>query len=390
MYIGIDGGTWANARGYGRFTRELVRALLQVDERNRYSIFLDPFSPRDDLPDGLRVVDVAARQSPSHAASADGYRSARDMWAFSRAIAREPIDLMFFPSVYTFVPLTRPVTLLVAVHDVIAERFPQYVFNSRRARAFWTLKTQWAVRQAARVLTVSEHARRGVQAHFHLPPQKLSVTHEAPAPAFHPLADASAIHATLAHYDVPENARIVIYFGGLTPHKNLSMLVSVFADLVRDARFADVRLILAGDYTRDVYYSAYPALRAQVDATCPRSVVFTGHVDDDEAARLLNAAQVCVLPSLDEGFGLPGIEAAACGTPLIATRESAMPEWLGDAALFIDPTRPADLEAALQRVLDDGDLRCTMRSRGLERARRLTWPSAAQKVLQVFEEMHAR
>ncbi len=402
--IGIDGGTWANARGYGRFTRELVRALLEIDERNAYSIFLDPFTPRADLPSRLAVIEVATHEQPSRAASADGYRSARDLWAFSRAIARAPLDVMFFPSVYTFVPLTRRMKVVVGIHDVIAEKFPQYVFKHARARLFWNLKTQLAVRQATRVLTVSEHARAGVQKHFRLTPNKICVTHEAPAVAFHPIEDRQRIAATLARFGLAPAARFVVYFGGITPHKNLSLLVRVFADLIRDARFADVLLVLAGDYSRDVYFSAYPALRAQVDATCKASVIFTGGVSDDEAAQLLNAALVCVLPSLDEGFGLPGIEAAACGTPLIATRESALPEWLGDpstrallpagqassgeaACLFIDPTQPDELRAALARVLLDANLRETMRARGLERARQLTWHSAARKVLQVFEEL---
>ena len=390
MHVGIDGGTWANARGYGRFTRELVRGLLEVDQRNRYSLFLDSATRPDDLPTELGVISVRVRESPSRAASADGYRSPGDMWAFSRAIARAPVDLVFFPSVYTFVPLTGPVPVMVGIHDVIAERFPQHVFSSRRARLFWTLKTQWAVRQATRVLTVSEHARRGVQAYFHLPRAKLCVTHEAPAAAFAPIADTAAVAAALGRYGLAPDTRFVMYFGGITPHKNLSMLVRVFAALVRESRLADVKLVIAGDYSRDVYLSAYPALRAEVDAICGESVIFTGHVDDQDAARLLNAAQVCVLPSLDEGFGLPGIEAAACGTPLIATVESAMPEWLGDAAVYIDPMRPEDLRQALERVLGDAELRSRMRTRGLERARQLTWPAAAQKVLNAFEAMYAR
>lgn len=387
MRIGIDGGTWGNARGYGRFTRQLVRALVELAQPHAYTLFLDPFAPRDDIPPGLQVITVPTREAPSSAASVDGYRSPRDLWAFSRALAAAPLDLIYFPSVYTFVPILRRRSVVVCIMDTIAERFPQYVFKNARARLFWNIKTRLAVRQATRVVTLSEHARRGVQEYFHLAPEKIRVSGAAPAAIFQPSADAAAVRAAFSRVGLPPDARVVLYFGGISPHKNLSVLVGAFADLRRDARWADVQLVIAGDYARDVFYSAYPALRAQVEATCRDAVIFTGYVDDATAALLLNGAQVCVLPSLDEGFGLPGVEAAACGTPLIATRSSALPEVLGDAALYFNPTQPAELRAALARVLQDPALRETMRARGLERARQLTWRGVAQRVVQVFEEL---
>lgn len=388
--IGIDGGTWGNIRGYGRFTRELLRALVEVDHRNQYCLFLDPWTARHDLPHGLPVVTVPVSRPPSLAASADGYRSPRDLWAFSRAIASAPIDIVFFPSVYTFVPVLpagHPLAVVVAIHDVIPERFPQHVFNSSRARLFWTLKTRLAVKQATRVLTVSEHAKTGVQQYFHIAPNKIRVTYEAAAPAFRLIDERAAIDAVLARIGIPTGTRYIVYFGGLTPHKNIGLLIDVFSALVQEPRFADVKLILIGDYKRDVYYSAYTALRAQVDTHCPGAALFSGYLDDGDAACVLNGAISCVLPSLDEGFGLPGIEAAACGTPLIATRNSAMPQCLGDAALYIDPTKPADLCLALKRVLQDDELRRQMRVKGMARSQQLTWKSAAERVMAMFDEL---
>lgn len=384
--IGIDGATWDNQRGYGRFTRELIRALLGLQRPDTYVLFLNRDTPRADIPAGMDVVEVPTAVRSSLAASADGYRSPGDMWAFSAAIAKAPLDLFFFPSVYSFVPLPpRHVPLIVGIHDTIAEQFPAQVFNSARARLFWTVKTQLAVRQAARILTVSEHAKQGVQKHFDIPAAKIRVTHEAAAAAFRPIGEPAVCHA-LAQIGLAHGERYLIYFGGLTPHKNVGLLVEAFAALRADPRFADVKLVLAGDYERDVYLSAYPALRSQVDACCRAAVLFTGHVADDTAACLLSGAQASVLPSLEEGFGLPGIEAAACGAPLIATRNSAMPEWLGDAALYVDPRDAAGLRGALERVLSDEPLRKRMSALGLERAGKLTWKAAAERVAAVFDE----
>ena len=385
--IGIDGATWDNQRGYGRFTREIVRALLGLDRPYRYALFLNRETARGDIPAGLDVIEVPTSVRSSLAASADSYRTPGDIWAFTAAIARATVDLLFFPSVYSIVPLLpRHVPLIVGIHDTIAEMFPAYIFNSARARLFWTVKTQIAVRQAARILTVSEHAKRGVQSHFGIPSEKIRVTHEAAASGFRRVSEPGALAAALERSGIAPGTRYIIYFGGLTPHKNVGLLVETFAALSADPRFAGMKLILAGDYEHDVYLTAHPALRAQVNARCRDAVIFTGHVDDDTAACLLSGALASVLPSLEEGFGLPGIEAAACGAPLIATRNSAMPEWLGDAALYIDPHQANELRSALERVLLDEPLRRRMSALGMERARQLTWQSAAERVAAVFDE----
>src|SRR5581483_2274031 len=387
MRIGIDGASWTNARGYGRFTRELVGALSREDCRNSYTLFLDASIPRAALPPNVHCIPVSTRVIPTYAASADGYRSPQDLFAFCRAIASARLDVIFFPTVYTFVPVLRPRRIVVGVHDVIPERFPQYVFKSARARLFWMLKTQLALGQATRVLTVSEHARQGLVHYFYRIHKKIRVTSEAPAPAFRVISDRELIQRAFESVGLKPDSRALMYWGGITPHKNVEMLVRVFADLVQEERFADVKLLIVGDYENEVFYSEFPALRAQVEATCRDSVLFTGYVSDETAARLLNGVQACVLPSFEEGFGLPGIEAAACGAPLIATQASALPEVLGDAAIYIDPTQPTQLRAALERVLEDAALRHTLRTRGSERAQRLTWDSAARRVMQVFEEL---
>jgi glycosyltransferase involved in cell wall biosynthesis len=116
-------------------------------------------------------------------------------------------------------------------------------------------------------------------------------------------------------------------------------------------------------------------------------VVFTGYLPDEDLAVLLNLATVLVLPSLMEGFGLPGVEAAACGCPVIATRESPLPGLLGEGGIFIDPVQPAQLEDALRRVLESGDVRRRMRDACIAAARRLTWDAAAGQMLSVIRQV---
>lgn len=387
MRIGIDGATWGNRRGYGRFTRELAAALAARQDGHHYTLFMDRFTPQAGVPGNVSVQVVATGRAPVQAASADGYRSPGDMWAFSRAMAQAPLDVLFFPSVYSFVPVLRRMPVLVCIHDVIPERFPHLVFKNRRARLFWMLKTRLAAHQAGLVLTVSDHAKRGLQALYGLPAEKIRTTTEAPSPLFRPLVERDVLAAMLDRLGLPPSSPLVLYFGGLSPHKNIALLVSAFAELVQAPNMADVRLVICGDYEREVFFSAYPALQAQVQSLAAGRVFFTGYVDDETAVQLMNAASVCVMPSLDEGFGLPGIEAAACGTPLIATANSAMPQLLGDAALYVDPRDQVALQAALQRVLGDEELRRTMSRRSLERVRSLSWTEAARRVAAVFDEL---
>jgi glycosyltransferase involved in cell wall biosynthesis len=149
----------------------------------------------------------------------------------------------------------------------------------------------------------------------------------------------------------------------------------------------DLRLLIAGDHTGDVFHSGYAALRSHLDRHQTTEVCFTGPVPDRTLAGLMRLAQALVLPSLDEGFGLPGIEAAACGAAVVATRHSALPEVLGDAAVYFDPYEPGGLRRAIEPVLQDAALRAALGARASERAGRLSWTAAARSLLAAFDEL---
>jgi len=388
LRVGIDGGTWSNRRGYGRFTREVVSALAELDRNQQYTLFLDQQTPPGSVPSGITVATVPTRVSPSTAAAADGYRSPRDLLSMARAIARAPIDVMFFPSVYTFVPvLRRRLPTVVGVHDVIAERFPDLVFPTRRARLFWRVKVALALRQASLVVTVSQHARDGVERVLGVPRGRIRLTSEAPAPCFRPPADPQEALALRARLGVGDSAPFVVYVGGIAPHKNLLRLVRAFATLTARAEHADARLVLVGDYAGDVFHSAFEDLRALIARVCPGRALFTGPLDDRDVATLLGTARALALVSFDEGFGLPGVEAAACGTAVIATRESALPEVLGDAAIYVDPNDEEAIVDALASVLGDESLARGLGERAQLRAAALSWRASAEVLADVFEEL---
>src|SRR5262249_2261249 len=172
--ITIEGSTWTNQRGYGRFLREILSAALRLRTAHEVTLVADTSLPADVALPGATIVRVPPRRAPGGAAAADGRRSLADVWAMSRALTGPPADCLFFPTVYSYVPVWTRAPLVIGIHDVIAERLPVHVFSSARTRRFWSAKVWMAARQATRVMTVSRHAAEGVTQHLRVPASRIS------------------------------------------------------------------------------------------------------------------------------------------------------------------------------------------------------------------------
>jgi len=393
--IGVDAACWANRRGYGRYTRELVTAILEADSRNEYTLFMDSETARQcqDLPSRARHVIVPTRAAAADAASAAGHRSLADLWAMARAVSARSreLDLFYFSSVYSFFPVTRRLKPVVTIHDTIAERHPKLVFPHWRNRLFWNVKVAWAVRQAAMIVTVSDNARTSVMEEFGLPDRSIRIVPDAVSPEFRPVDDAPERARLLAAHGLPPDSRFILYVGGISPHKNIESLVDAFGELIRREPLSDLRLVLVGDFQGDVFFSSYQGLRERVKALGAESkVVFTGFVPDADLPHWYGAAKVLVMPSVDEGFGLPALEAMACGTPVVASRRGALPEVVGDAGILFDPQSVTELRDALSQLLTDARLHGTLSAKGVHRASQFTWQASARSAIALFEEVGAR
>lgn len=384
MRIGVDATCWSNRRGYGRFTRALLHATVALDRRNEYVFFSDLPEDEFPLPAGVEMMRITGGVPTIKAAGAQGRRSLRDMWVLSRDISSRPLDVFFFPSVYSYVPLTSAVPQLVTIHDVIPEKFPELVFPNLRARLFWRAKVSLACLQARFVLTISDYSKRCLEETLRIPAARLRVVPEASDPAFHrtDAVDAAALREWLK---VPRSAQLAVYVGGFSPHKNLPLLVDIFREL--HTELPDVYLVFAGDYQGDVFFSCYKDLQEQVRAAgLEHRVIFTGYLADDHLLALLNHTSVLLLPSFCEGFGLPAVEAAACGAPVLATTRSPLPRLLGQGAIALDPEDRTGWREALRRVLQDGALRERMGRAGMAAAGALSWENAARQLVAIFEE----
>ena len=375
MHIGIDGGCWTNRRGYGRFLRELLEALAASDTRNEYSVFLDPEAyAAFPLRDRFRPVLVPTLQSVDAAARADGHRSPADMLRMSYAVRRTPLDLFFFSSVFSYFPLLRRVPAIVGVHDTIADKNPRFSFASRREQWFWRAKVKLALAQADTVLTVSEYSKECIGRVLGVPAARIRVLYEAASRRFRHLNGSG-----------PAREPFLLYVGGISPNKNLATLIRAFHCLRERQRNA--RLVLVGDYQSDGFKSCYAELKQMVSSMALDSQVqFAGYVPDEELVSMYNRATAFVMPSFDEGFGLPAVEAMACGAPVIVSSGNSLGEVTGDAGMLVDPHDQAGLTDAMERVLASPELAAKLSRKSLARAAEFSWAKAALRLLEIFEE----
>ncbi len=363
MRILIDGGCWTNGRGYGRFTRELLAALAH-SPRHDYAVLLEE-QARDEYSLPFPAACVKLSRSVGEAATSGGRRSVRDLLAMSAAAWRQRAEAIFFPSVYSYFPIWPGSRALVGVHDTMADRFPEYAFDSGAQQRFWRWKMRLALAQCRDILTVSEYSKRSIIGHWGMAPERIHVIPEAAGAIFQP-------RETLKQ-------NVILSVGGVSPNKNLAALIRAFRKLP-----PGFELLIVGDYQSDGFKNCYSELAA-LATNMP--VRFAGRVSDDELCRLYNEAALLAFPSVEEGFGLPAVEAMACGLPVVAHRGHAVAEVLADAGVLVDATDEAELAAALARVLDDPLLRERMRQKGFERARQFTWARAAEELQRIFDSI---
>jgi glycosyltransferase involved in cell wall biosynthesis len=385
MRVGVDATSWLNRRGYGRFARNVVTRLVELDPETTYVLYIDEQSADTaDLPSGAVKRRVDLRRPPAEAASADSSRSLRDLVRMARAVRKDPLDVFVFPSIYTYFPVLQ-VPTVVGVHDAIAEEFPTLTMPSRHRRLFWELKQWVAVRRASKVFTVSEASRTAVADRLRLQRDDVAVISEAPDPVFYRRSHAE-VEGARSKIGLDPEEPFFLYAGGLSPHKNLETLVDAFS-LVRASRAGAPRLVLVGELDGGTYVSAAGTLRERIASHgLGNAVVLPGFVSDATLAALYSGALAVALPSLAEGFGLPAVEAAVCGAPVILSDIPAHRETLGGSALFFPARDRNALSRALERALDDRAFREQLGIDVRRAVSTLSWDKAARSLGELIHE----
>jgi len=347
--------------GINWYIYNLLQHLPDADPGIAYTIFLHEPGYSGRGGQHLWRARLPTRRPPVRIA----WEQAVQPWAARRA----ELDLLHCPA---FVgPLAGRTPFIVTVHDLSFLLFPRGFrgWNRRYLRAL----TGLSVRRARRVVAVSESTRQDLVRLYGLDPGRVDVVHNGVDAAFRPLP-AAEVAAFRARKGLPE--RFLLFVGTLEPRKNIVRLVEAYARLPEPR----VPLILVGG--KGWFYEEILVRVEELELA--DEVWFVGYVPAEELPYWYNAAEVLAYPSLYEGFGLPALEAMACGTPVVTSSTSSLPEVVGQAGVMVEPTDVAALAAALRQVLDDAALRDRMRTAGLAQAARFSWPETARATAAVY------
>ncbi len=276
-------------------------------------------------------------------------------------------------------PLSCPVPVVVSVHDVSFLEHPEYFTPFRSAQLRWTVKR--TVKSAARVFTPSEFSKRSIMKAYNLEDDKVLVMPNGVSSSFRPVPRENSKRWVEAHlgYSFP----FILTVGDLQPRKNHLKLIEAFEELLRDRPNLPHHLVMVG---KETWYS-HTVRSAAAKSAAANRIHFTGFVEDDELLRLYGACDLSVYPSLYEGFGLPILEAMACGRAVACSNTSAMPEVADSAALLFDPTSTSEMVRAMRDLLLDNELRTRMERLGTQRATLFSWEKNARETLEVYYEI---
>ena len=389
LHICVDATSWVNDRGFGRFTREILKALLARDEGFRYTLLFDQL-PEEALPPTAQVLTARTDLGLNQAAVGSSARSPVYFLKMARLAKSVPYDLFFFPTLYSYFPLLQRKPCVVCYHDATAERFPELLFPTRTNHWLWRAKTALAHRQTTRAMTVSETSAADLESIHKFPKSRIDVVTEGADAAFRVIEDPGLRNRVRELRGIPQDARLLVHVGGMNAHKNILGLLKAMPQII--AAEPATHLAIVGDTSGKGFWDNVEELKAFVAATdpLPAHVHFTGYVSDPDLAELLNASDALVFPSLWEGFGLPAVEAMSCGIPVLASnRGGSLPEVVGDAGLLYDPEDPDAIASCITGFLRDEELRKRLARNALERSRLFSWSRGAALAEESFRRCYA-
>jgi glycosyltransferase involved in cell wall biosynthesis len=362
MRIAIDARlTYYSQAGISQYVQRLVHELPRLDRTIQWSFIQ---SARDDQTlDSERRINA---WTPCH------HRLER--WALGVELLRHRVDLLHAPD---FIPPAFGAgRMVVTVHDLNFVHFPHFLTPD--SLRYYAGQIDWAIRHADHILADSHQTRQDLLSLLGAPPDKVTTVHLAADERFRPLGEPWSV---LARYGL--DSGYLLFVGTLEPRKNVPALLQAYRQLV-DQRVTAQPLVLVGrpGWLADEIFAALEALDLG-----DRVRILEDIYDVESLTQLYNGAAVLAIPSFYEGFGLPALEAMACGVPVVASDRGSLPEIIGDAGLLIDPEEPDALAAALERALTDGALRANLVARGLARAGEFSWTKTARQTLAVYRRV---
>jgi glycosyltransferase involved in cell wall biosynthesis len=371
MRIGIDATALPpQPVGAGNYIIQLIRALASLNVNDEFVIFAHQ--------KGHALINLPEKDSFEWIIFEDRNPGSRLIWEqtlFPQLVKKSGVNLLH--SLHYTRPMKLPCASVVTFHDMTFFLYPE--LHTRAKRLFFPLAIRASARRADALIAVSESTRQDVIRVLGISPEKILTTQSGVDPVFRPINDTVAKGKIAEKYDLPE--RFILYVGLIEPRKNLPMLISAFKRLIDSGE--DYKLVLVGRYGW-----MYEELLKQINNLDLEGMIhFTGYVSQEDLPLVYNLSSLFVYPTIYEGFGLPVLEAMACGVPVITTDVSSLPEIVGEAGMLVPVNDVKALYGAMIEVLRDEDLRRKMINKGIQRAAKFTWEQTAKLTFQVYQQV---
>ncbi|MBC7236430.1 MAG: glycosyltransferase family 4 protein [Chloroflexi bacterium] len=366
MRIGIDARlTHYRPAGISRYTLQLIEALARIEAEDEF-VILQSYKAKKPILDSPNFI-TRRLLTPSH------HRLEQLTLPLEISLLR--LDVLHSPDFIP--PFRRNCRSVITIHDLVFILYPHFL--SKDAARYYGQIDQ-AVRHTDAIIAVSEATKRDIIRLVGVPERKITVIYEAASPIFRPIKTPDIRQRVRDRFGI--HGDFLLFVSTIEPRKNVPTLLKAMRRLLDDYD-PDVKLVLAGEkgWLYDEVFRLVGELKLEED------VIFLGRVSTEELLWLYNAAQALVAPSIYEGFGLPPLEAMACGTPVIVSNVSSLPEVVADAGLLVDPYNVEEIAVAMWRILTDQELRQTLIEKGLKRSAFFSWDKAAEKTLELYHSL---
>jgi glycosyltransferase involved in cell wall biosynthesis len=377
--------------GSGQYINHLIRQLRRLGDESEYILVQDARYKIQDTGNSHPASCILHPIStPFDSISENLAKLWFEQVSFPRACRRQAVEIAHVP--YFASPLFPTTPTVVTVHDLIPMLLPAY--RGSMLVRLYTLLVAIAAKRADMVLTDSQASKWDIVHLLDIPSERVRVIYLAADDIYQPVLDEHRLTAIRQKYGLPES--YLLYLGGFDQRKNVPTLLKAFARLAKDSRIGDwrleigdsrVSLVVAGrlpEKGSDFFPDPRPIVQ---ELGIEERVVFTDWVPEEDKPALYSGARALVFPSLYEGFGLPPLEALACGTPVLASNRGSLPEIVGNGGLLLEPDDVEGLAAAMEKLLSDDTLREDLREKGLAHAARFSWEKTAQQTLAVYQEV---
>jgi len=367
MLIAIDASTISTQGGPRTYVLGLLDALFRLDRENEYLVFYNDPVHLGRFPLAREIV-LPGRNPLA--------RLWREHVMLPLACRREKVALLHCPK--SAIPYFSPCPTVVTLHDLIPLRHPET--EKFAARIYWNIQIPVAARKSSFIITDSEHARQEIMEDFNVPPERIKAVMLGFNPAMLGKREPAGAAAVRAKYGLPEG--YILYVGTIQPRKNIDALIEAYATL-QGRRDSMPKLVIVG--RKGWLYDRLFARIAELGLTA--EILFTGFVPDEELPYIYDGAKLFAYLSFFEGFGLPPLEAMACGVPVITSNTTSLPEVVADAGITVAPGDAVAVVEAIGRLLDDPEYAALLGRRGRERARLFSWDAAARETLAIYRRV---